>query len=121
MRTVPFEALDPHVCKVQLAVWHAAVRVLALPEDAGVATWAAPSLNDADPAVCYLASCIVLLMCHGGLGLTVMRQDVVDTALVSVAGLAEGNLAGRPDSMLSLRGASRLGLAPRWENMYERL
>ena len=122
MRTVPYEVLDPHVCKVQLAVWRAAVQVLALPEDArGVVAWAGPSQHDADPALCPLASRFFLPMRHGGLGMTLMRQDVADAALVSAAGLAESNLAGRPAAMLPLQGASRTALASRWECMYDRL
>lgn len=66
MRTVPFEALDPHMCKAQLAVWRAEVRVMALPEDdCSVVPLAGPSLNVADPALCPLASRIMILLPMG--------------------------------------------------------
>ena len=125
MRMVPYKALDQHVRKAQFAVWRAAVWVLAMPElrrTLKQLLWyghtAGPSLNVADPALCFLVSRIFLPMRHGGLdlGLTVW-QDVADTALVSAARLPEGNLAARPDGMLPRRGAScqqSLVLAPRW-------
>lgn len=50
-----------------------------------------------------------------------MRQDVADASFVSAAGLAEGNVAGWPDAMLPLPGASRLTLVSPWERISYRV
>ena len=50
MRTVLINTIDPRVCKAQLAICRAAVRVL-LEDACGVVAWAGPSLTDADPAL----------------------------------------------------------------------
>lgn len=41
VRSVPYEALEPHAHTPQLAVWHGALQSMALPDDVrGVAEWA---------------------------------------------------------------------------------
>ena len=97
LRTVPQEALPTHMRRTDAAVWRAAAAVLNLPQ--GVGEYGAVR-EGPDKACSMLGRQMMLLLCHGGLGLHTQSDEVSDDAFVAGAGQAERNLKGRPAAPL---------------------
>lgn len=123
-RTVPFEVLEAHARRADLAVWRGAAAVLALPE--GVTAWAgmevpecAPEGGGSSPGLHLLARRVGMPLRHGGMGLPVLMEDAARTAFTEAAARAQLNLAGRPDLVLPLRGARREQVLSVWRPAVE--
>ena len=91
MRTVSREALA-HMRRTDAAVWRAPAAVLYLPP--GVGEYGA-DMEGPDKACSTLGRQIMLPLRHGGLGLHIQSDDVLDAAFVAGVGQAERNLKGR--------------------------